>query len=56
MPPQKTRAAIVGSFIYTDNGTKCVDTSKTLENRIKITITYKNKLIRKLISLLYKIF
>ena len=38
MPPTKTRAPIEVYFIFTDNGTKCVDTSKTLENRIQITI------------------
>ena len=56
MPPTKTRAAIVVYFIFTDNGTQCVDTSKTLENRIKITMNFKNILIRKLTSLLYKRF
>ena len=56
MPPTKTGAAVTVAFFYMDNGTKCVDTSKTLENRIKIINNLKNTLIQKLTSLLYKRF
>ena len=41
MLPTKTGAVIV-VLCYRDNGTKCVHTSKTLENKIKIIINLEN--------------
>ena len=56
MPTIKKRSAIEVYFICIENGTTCVDTSKTLENMIKITIHKKNTLISKLTTLPYKRF